>query len=93
MKNKLDTQKTTLSTHFWKEKEAGRDPKVSWVLLDKGLDDFNPSSSICRLCVREKFVILFEPEKSSLNARQEIFGYCRHKDAKLLKKPPDKRSE
>ena len=93
MKIKDEKRDTTLSAHYWKEKEAGKEPKVSWVLLDKGLEDYNPTSGICNLCVREKYFILFEPDKSSLNSRQEIFGFCRHKEAKLLKKPPDRKRE
>ena len=91
LKTNLETRKTKLSTYFWKEKEAGRDPRVDWELLDEGLEDFNPTSGVCRLCVREKYFILFEPEQSSLNSRQEIFGFCRHKEARLLKKPPEKK--
>ena len=90
LKTKPDSLKTTLSTHFWKEKEEGEDPKVTWELLDTGLEDYNPTSGRCNLCIREKYFILFEPEKSTLNSRQELFGFCRHKDARLFEKPPDK---
>ena len=93
LKNNPETKKTTLSTYYWKEKEAGRDPKVTWELLDKGLEDFNPASGVCRLCIREKYFILFEPEHCSLNSRQELFGCCRHKEARLLGKPPDKKGK
>ena len=90
MKEKKEKGNTTLSTYFWKEKEAGRAPCVEWKILESGLDDFNPTSGKCALCTREKYYILFKPDMASLNARQEIFGFCRHKDAKLLeKKPPD----
>ena len=90
LKTKPDSLKTTLSTHFWKEKEEGKDPEVTWELLDTGLEDYNPTSGRCNLCIREKYFILFEPEKSTLNSRQELFGFCRHEDARLLEKPPDK---
>ena len=88
--NRLEKGNTTLSTYFWKEKDAGRRPKVKWAILDCGLEDFNTTTGKCKLCTREKFVILFEPWKATLNTRQEIFGTCRHKEAKLLmKKPPE----
>ena len=81
---------TTLSTYFWKEADAGRMPTVKWAILECGLEDYNQTTGKCQLCTREKFAILFEPWKATLNARQELFGTCRHKDAKLLvKKPPE----
>ena len=87
---KKETGNTTLSSFYWKEKEANREPSIKWAILESGLDDYNPTTRKCKLCTREKFYILFEPEKASLNARKEIFGACRHKDAKLLeKKPPE----
>ena len=90
LKVKKDNGNTTLSTHYWDEKEAGRDPSIKWKILESGLSDFNPITSKCALCTREKFYILFKPEMASLNKRQEIFGFCRHKEAKLLeKKPPE----
>ena len=90
LKSKKENGNTNLSTYYWKELEAGKDPVVSWSILDKGLKDFNPTSGRCSLCTREKYYILFEADKASLNGRQEIFGACRHRDAKLLeKKPPD----
>ena len=93
MKTKSEKTKTTLSSYFWREKEALRNPKVTWAIMDEDLDDYNPNNDICRLCTREKFTILFEPEKASLNTRQEIFGCCRHKDPRLLGKPPDRRGK
>ena len=81
---------TTLSTHYWDEKEAGREPSIECTFSESGLLDFNPITGKCALCTREKFYILFKPEMASLNKRQEVFGFCRHKEAKLLeKKPPE----
>ena len=80
---------TTLSTHFWQEKEAGRDPKVKWKILEKNIPTYNPVTKICRLCIREKFNIVMNPHLATLNSRQEIFAHCRHKEPKLIGKPPD----
>ena len=30
-------EKITLYTHFWKEKEEGRDPTVEWKFLEKNI--------------------------------------------------------
>ena len=62
----------TLYNYFWKEKEGGKDPKVEWKILEKNLQTFNPVTEICRLCTREKFNIVMNPEKATLNSRQSI---------------------
>ena len=80
---------TTLSTHFWTVKEAGGDPKVEWKILEKNIPTYNPVTKICRLCLREKFNIVLKPHLATLNSRQEIFAHCRHKEPKLIGKPPD----
>ena len=87
---RLEKGNTTLSTYFWKETDAGRKPTVKWKILECGLEDFNPVTGKCKLCTREKYVILFEPWKATLNTRQELFGTCRHKEAKLISKNPPK---
>ena len=89
MKKKIKTNSTTLSTHFWKEMEGGRQPKVEWKILERNIPSFNPVTEICRLCIREKFRIAFNPEEATLNLRTEIFGHCRHIDDCLFKQNPD----
>ena len=86
--NYKETGNTTLSSHYWKEKEEGKSPVVTWSILERGLTDYNPTSRTCRLCLREKFVIVFNPEIATLNSRQEMFAACRHKRGKLLGKAP-----
>ena len=80
---------TTLSTHFWNEVGAGMDPKVTWRIIENNIPAFNPITGKCQLCIREKFIIVLKPELATLNLRHEIFSSCRHKDGKLLTKPPD----
>ena len=38
---------TTLSTHFLKEKEAGKNPTLSWKFLKTNIPTFNPVTEIC----------------------------------------------
>ena len=78
----------TLYTHFWNEKEQGRDPKVEWKILEKNIPTFNPVTGLCKLCTREKYNIVMNPQLATLNSRQEIFAHCRHKQSKLIGKPP-----
>ena len=80
---------TTLSTHFWNELAENRSPKVTWKILEKNIPTYNPVTGICKLCIREKFNIVFRPELATLNLRHEIFSSCRHKKGKLLIKTPD----
>ena len=36
---------TTLSTYFWKEKEEGRNPKITWKILEKKHFNLQPCDS------------------------------------------------
>ena len=45
---------------------------------------FLPVSEKCNLYILEKFEIIFNPKKASLNSRHESFSACRHKWAALL---------
>ena len=89
MEKKVKTNSTTLSTHFWKEKDGGKEPKVEWKILERNIPSFNPVNNTCRLCLREKFKIAFNPDEATLNLRTEIFGHCRHIDNCLFKQDPD----
>ena len=80
---------TALSKHFWKEKNAGRNPAVSWKFLERNVPIFNPITSKCCLCLREKFNIILKPELATLNSRQEIFAHCRHLLPELISGAPD----
>ena len=78
---------TTLSVFVWDLKDSNVDIDIfrdlSWSIKAQKIP-FNPVSNICRLCLEEKFMILFEPADASLNQRSEFFTTCRHKEAWLL---------
>ena len=81
---------TTLSTHFWKQVEAGGDPTVSWKVVEANIPIFNPVTKTCRLYLIDKFNIVLNPHLATLNSRQEMFAHCRHIITKLIgKKPTD----
>ena len=91
-KNLLDENAvgpTTLSNYFWEEKNAGKDPSVTWRYVEKNVPVFNPISNKCRLCIREKFNIVLRPSLATLNSRQEIFAHCRHLLPELISGAPD----
>ena len=76
---------TCMTTHFWKEKNAGNNPVVTWKYLERNVPTYNPVAKTCRLCLREKFNIVLRPNLASLNSRQEMFSHCRHMRFMLIK--------
>ena len=73
---------TTLSTYVWKLKDRGSPYTITWAILTRAAG-FNPTTGLCRLCLKEKYWIMFHPETASLNARREVYSACRHKRNKL----------
>ena len=74
---------TTLSAHVWNLKDKGKDFRVKWEVIDKA-PPFNPVTRKCRLCLKEKFCILFKQDGATLNKRSEMFSTCRHRLGQLL---------
>ena len=66
---------TTLANHIWNLKNAGTDYQVKWSLVDRA-GSFNPTTQKCRVCLKEKYLILYNQTGSSLNKRNEIFNTC-----------------
>ena len=77
-------KETTLSKKIWELKEMGQDFELKWKILERA-QPFSPVSGVCGLCTQEKWYILFKPELSTLNRREEILGHCFHKEPALLK--------
>ena len=75
--NKSNTG-TKLSQHIWDLKDNNVPYETKWSILAKA-KTFNPVTKRCRLCLKEVFFILFKPETASLNARSEVFGWCKHR--------------
>ena len=76
---------TTLSKHVWSLKRAGIPYTISWSIQARG-DGYNPSNKQCRLCLLEKWHIIFKPEGATLNKRLEVFSNCRHRASLVLGK-------
>ena len=76
---------TRLSAHIWELKDKGIPHTLTWSILTTA-NGFNPSNKQCRLCLLEKWYILFQEENATINRRQEIFSSCRHK-ARLTLNP------
>ena len=56
---------------------------LNWTILSQKRH-FSPVSNFCMLCNVEKAFIIYNPEISSLNSRNELFGFCFHKERYLL---------
>ena len=82
-RNREDEHATTLSTHIWKLKDRGENYDISWEIIDRATE-FNPTNRKCRLCLKEKYHILFNPSGASLNHRSELYSTCRHRLRLLL---------
>ena len=83
MNNPSGRIKSKLSSHIWSLKDRGINYEVTWRLLDKATT-FNPTTKKCRLCLKEKYFIMYRRDSSSLNKRSEVFNTCRHRTQDLL---------
>ena len=74
---------TTLSKHVWKLTDQNKNYDVDWEIIDRA-PAFNPTTRSCRLCLKEKYYIMFYPSAATLNDRSEFFSTCRHRLKQLL---------
>ena len=74
-----DKPGTTLSRYIHKLRGEGTDFTITWDLLEKKQAGYNITSKSCRLCLLEKYHILFTPGAATLNKRRELFTSCRHR--------------
>ena len=74
-----------LASHIWDLKKQNVDYEITWKILERA-KPFSPVSRICNLCTKEKYFIIFEPEKASLNKKEELNNHCLHKFSQLLDK-------
>ena len=75
---------TELSKHIWTLKNDNIDHSISWRVLSSS-SPYNGSSKRCNLCLKEKFRIIYRPDLSSLNKRNELVSSCRHRNKALLR--------
>ena len=75
----------TLSKYVWGLQDQNIGFEIKWKIVSSATP-YNHVTGRCRLCVREKFFIIFKPEMATLNTRNEIAGACRHKQSQLLRK-------
>ena len=88
-----DETGTTLSRHIHKLRETGTNFNITWDLLEKRIAGYNPTSRQCRLCLLEKFHIMFTPGVATLNKRREIYTPCMHRDKLTLGRRKKKKTQ
>ena len=74
---------TKLSSHIWKLKDVNVPHTITWDIVARA-PSYNPTTMICRLCLIEIYHIMWSKEGATLNKRNELFGYCRHRKKHLL---------
>ena len=75
--------KNSLSKYIWKLNDENKQFQVAWKILDQA-KPYSPATKVCNLCLRETYYILFKKNYSSLNRRDEFFGFCLHKNKFLM---------
>ena len=75
--------KTELSKYIWKLKDRNIPYQIHWQKIGRA-QAFNPTSRICRLCLLEKYFIMFRKDGASLNKNTEFYTSCMHRKTKLI---------
>jgi len=86
IKNESQRSFTALSKHIWSLKDQAVPYSLTFKPLDRA-PSYNPVTNVCRLCLKEKYYIMFHPDGATLNSRSEFFSSCRHKSKHLLCPP------
>ena len=74
---------TELSNHTWDLKDKNIYFTISWKIIDRA-QPFNPTSKMCRLCLTEKYHLMYNQKGATLNNRSEFYSACRHKKGRLI---------
>ncbi len=83
-KNEKKKSNTELSKYIWKLKENNIEYRITWRIL-KRARAYNPESDRCNLYLWEKFFIIYKPQLSTLNKRNEFVTACRHSSKFILR--------
>ena len=75
--------KSNLCGHIWDLKDRGITYHIEWSIIDRA-PPFNTTKRKCLLCLKEKYHIMYNRPKSTLNSRSEVYNTCRHRTQSLL---------
>ena len=83
--NRNPKNSTSLSRKIWDLQRRNIQYELKWVILQNA-KPYQPGSRQCQLCLTEIFYILFKPEETTLNSREEVMNKCRHSNKFKLSK-------
>jgi hypothetical protein len=66
---------TELSKYIWQLKQSNIQYSIRWKILKK-CKAYSNKTKCCKLCLHEKFIIIYYPKLSSLNSRNELIFAC-----------------
>ena len=72
-----------LRKHILELKDSDVDYTLSFKQIDRA-QAYNPVSGICRLCLKEKYHIMFNSDGNAFNRKSEFYTICMHKFKHLL---------
>jgi hypothetical protein len=81
--NEKHMNATGLSRHAWNLKKNNIEHSITWKIIQKS-NPYTSATKRCNLCTTEKFFIICQPERSTLNKRNELVSACRHRQKFLL---------
>ena len=73
---------TELSKYVWSLKDNNINHVITWQIIARA-KPYNSASKRCNLCLLEKFIIIREPHRCTLNKRNELVSGCRHRKKSL----------
>ena len=75
--------KTELSKYVWDLKRNDKEPHITWAIVCKVYG--TPKQNFCRLCLKEKpLIVKFPNQYILLNKRSEFISKCRHENKNLI---------
>ena len=81
--NEIHYNKTELSKYVWDFKRNNKEPHITWTNVCKVYG--TPKRNFCRLCLKEKLLIIKFPNQDILlNKRSEFISKCRHENKNLI---------
>ena len=76
---------TELGKYIWQLKDLNVQYSISWKII-KQCKPYSKNTKSCNSCLHEKFLIICNPELSTLNSRNKLVSSCRHRRKNLLSK-------
>ena len=77
-RNIASRNSTELSKYVWSLKDNNIKHVITWQIIARA-KPYNGASKRCNLCLLEKFIIIREPHRCTLNKRNELVSGCRHR--------------